>query len=94
MDIWLDLITTVLLLPLQLILIPIDMFLNLIPNIEIVPQAISAIVGYIGFLPSTLVYLLGLSPFLWNAMFLTFILYITIAPSIQMGKKVWAWVRP
>ena len=87
-------IVDVLLLPLQFLLIPVDALLNNIPNIASVPEAITSIISFVGTLPSTLVSLTGLAPFLWNALFLVFLLYIGSAPSINLLKRVWAWVRP
>jgi hypothetical protein len=83
----------VLILPLQALLIPFDALLAQIPGIGIIPATLTSVLGYIGSLPSTLVSLSGINPIIWNALFLTFVLYFTSAPVIQFIKKVWAWVR-
>ena len=87
-------IISILLVPLQLVLIPIDALLAQIPGLSAVPDAINAVVGFIGVLPATFVHLLGINPLLWNAIFITFLLYVSIAPGIQIIKKIIAWVRP
>ena len=89
-----DALVTFLLLPLQLILIPIDAFLAKIPGLAAIPSAISNIGQYIGHFPSTIVNLIGVNPLLWNTVFLTFLLYITVVPAINLLKKIWAWFRP
>ena len=89
-----SIIVSVLLLPLQVILIPVDALLAQIPGIGIIPSAIIAVTTFIGSLPSTLVNVLGINPAIWNVFFLTFILYVTASPAISVIKKVWAWVRP
>lgn len=94
MDIFLDILLNILLLPLQLILIPIDLLLDNIPGIGTIPSIINDITSFIGSVPSTLVNLFGIHPFIWNALFGVFLLYIAAAPAIQAIKKVWAWVRP
>lgn len=94
LDFILDIIITILFVPIQVILLPIDALLAQIPGIGIVSGSISAISSFIGSIPSTLVNLVGLSPLLWNSLLLLFILYVSLAPVIQMAKKVWAWIRP
>lgn len=94
MDIIIDTLLTVLIAPLQLVLLPIDALLNNIPNIALIPQSISAITQFVGAIPSTIVKLTGASPVLWNLLIVTFVLYLTLTPSISVLKKVWAWVRP
>jgi hypothetical protein len=89
-----DVIVTLLFLPLQVILVPIDALLATIPGIGAVPSAISSIFSFIGSIPATIVKLSGASPILWNAMFIIFVLWIGLAPTINVFKKVWAWVRP
>jgi len=84
----------ILILPLQAILIPVDALLKQIPGIEAIPQAISGVTQFIGAIPETMVYLFNINPFIWNSLFLTFVLYLTAAPAIQMLKKIWAWIRP
>lgn len=78
----------------HLVLVPIDLLLDKIPDIEVVPEAIANIVGFVGSVPATVVTLTGLNPFLWNAIFITFVLFIALAPAINAIKKIWAWVRP
>lgn len=84
----------VLLLPLQLVLAPIDMLLAQIPSVEEVPEALTAMVSFISTLPSTMVVLAGASPFLWNALFLVFLSYMGLAPAVNVLKRTWAWLRP
>lgn len=89
-----DVFITLLILPIQVILIPIDSVLAQIPNIGIIPSSLNAITSFIGSTPQTLVTFMGVSPHLWNSVFLIFVLYISASPTIQIVKKVWAWVRP
>lgn len=89
-----NLLITLLLLPLQIILAPLDMLLAKIPGIGAVAGGIGNIVGLIGSIPETIVYLFGFNTFLWNTLFLVFVLFFTLAPAINIIKKVWAWVRP
>jgi hypothetical protein len=89
-----EIIVTILLLPLQLILIPIDAFLAQIPGIGSIPSAINTMVGFVGTLPGTLVRLLGIMPFMWNMLIVSYVLYIGITPGVNGLKKIWAWVRP
>lgn len=89
-----DALITILLLPLQVLFIPIDFLLEQIPGISAIPDAISGVTTFIGAIPSLIISILGIEPLIWNALFMTFILYITAAPGIQLIKKVWAWVRP
>lgn len=87
-------VINVLMIPIHFILAPIDMFLDQLPGIKVVPDSISAITGLIGSLPSTMVNLIGLSPILWNILFTSFVLFVTLVPAINALKKVWAWIRP
>lgn len=87
-------IVDVLLLPLQLVLVPIDALLSHVPGLSAVPAAIGSIFLIIGSIPATIVGLIGLNPVLWNILVITFVLYITAAPGINLLKKMWAWVRP
>lgn len=87
-------IIDVLLLPLQLVLVPIDALLSRIPGLSEVPAALGSVFSLIGLLPGTLVRLLAISPVLWNILVLTFVLYIGAAPAVNIFKKVWAWIRP
>lgn len=94
LDFLTDALITILLLPLQMIFLPVDFLLDQIPGIAAVPDAISNVTQFIGSIPGTLVNILGIQPLIWNALFVTFVLYIGLAPAIQAIKKVWAWVRP
>lgn len=94
MDAIIDTVINILLLPLQLVIAPIDMLLNRINGLEVIPQSLAVISSFIGNIPSTLVNLTGLSPIIWNLFFTVFITYIALAPAINIIKKVWAWVRP
>lgn len=89
-----DTIITILLLPLQAVLIPIDALLAKIPGIGAIPSAINGILQFVGSIPGTILNLTGINPILWNTMLSIFVLYIVLAPGIQGMKKVWAWVRP
>lgn len=94
MDNLIDTVINLLLIPLQLVLTPIDMLLSRINGLEIIPQAIINITSFVGSIPSTLVNLTGLNPLLWNLFFSVFITYMLLSPGINIIKKVWAWVRP
>lgn len=94
MDTVINTIIALLTLPLLVVMWPLDLLLQNIPGIEAVPSALSTIVGYIGAIPETMVNLLGINPYLWNAIFLLFLAYIGAAPAINLVKKVWAWIRP
>jgi hypothetical protein len=94
LDFIIDAFVTLLILPLQVVLIPIDALLAKIPGISAIPQAINGILQFIGSIPSTMVSLTGINPFIWNSLFLVFLLFVGLAPAIQIIKKVWAWVRP
>ena len=50
-----DAILSFFMFPLHVILTPVDYLLKQIPNIDVIPNSISAIVGYVGNIPSTLV---------------------------------------
>lgn len=91
---FLSVVLDVLLWPLQVVLIPVDALLAKIPGIGAVPHAINAVVSTVSYVPSTLVSIFGIQPILWNALFLIFILYIALAPSIQTIKKFYSWWRP
>jgi len=77
----------------QFFLIPVDIFLSQIPNIEAVPDAILGIVSFVSSIPSLLVNVTGVLPVLWNGLFLTFLLYLTAVPTMNLIKRVWAWTR-
>lgn len=81
------------LLPLQFILIPIDALLAQIPGIGVIPSYINSLFSLIGSLPSTLVSLTGIAPLLWNIAIGVFVLFFTLSPSINIVKKIWAWLR-
>lgn len=84
----------ILVIPLQLILIPVDALLSQIPGLSVIPVSINAIVSLVGNIPSTLVHITGTSPILWNATIIVLILNLTAIPAINIGKRIWAWVRP
>lgn len=94
MDEIINTIISLLSLPLFLIMTPLDYLLDKIPGIDIIPTAISSVAVYIGSLPSTVVSLFGMNPYLWNAIFVTFVTYLLAVPSINLIKKVWAFFRP
>ena len=50
-----DAILSFFMFPLHIILTPVDYLLKQIPNIDVIPNSISAIVGYVGNIPSTIV---------------------------------------
>lgn len=85
-------LVTALLFPFQLILTPIDALLNNINGIEVIPNAISSVVSFVGSLPQTIVSLFGVSPLLWNATILVFVVYIGLAPTVNGVKKIIAWI--
>ncbi len=87
-------ILDVLLLPLQLVLIPIDALLAQIPGIGQIPSYINSLFSLIGQLPATLVALTGIAPILWNVALLTFLVFFTLSPAINVFKKIWEWIRP
>ncbi len=68
-------------------------FFMFIPNINVIPESISAIVGYVGNIPSTLVSLTGISPVIWNAIISTLLLYFAVIPTINGIKKLINWIR-
>lgn len=90
----LDIIFAFIMFPIQVIMYPVDLLLDQIPGIEVIPDSIFAIVGFIGSLPQTLVSLMGLSPFIWNALFVVFVLHLGLSPAINAIKRVWAFIRP
>lgn len=89
-----DILVTILILPIQVILIPVDAVLAQIPGISVVPSSLNGFASFVGSIPQTVVSITGIHPQLWNMFFLSFILFISVMPSINMIKKVWAWVRP
>lgn len=89
-----EVIIAVLLLPLKLVLWPVDILLAQIPGIGAIPSGINSVVAFVGSIPSTMISISGIHPFIWNALFITFVFYIGAAPAIQMLKKIWGWIRP
>lgn len=88
-----DAILSFFMFPLHVILTPVDYFLKQIPNIDVIPNSISAIVVYFGNIPSTLVFLTGISPVIWNAIISTLLLYFAVIPTINGIKKLINWIR-
>lgn len=88
-----DAILSFFMFPLHIILTPVDYLLKQIPNIDVIPNSISAIVGYVGNIPSTLVSLSGISPIIWNAIISTLLLYFAVIPTINGIKKLINWIR-
>lgn len=88
-----DAILSFFMFPLHIILTPVDYLLKQIPNIDVIPNSISAIVGYVGNIPSTIVSLTGISPIIWNAIISTLLLYFAIIPVINGIKKLINWIR-
>ena len=88
-----DAILSFFMFPLHIILTPVDYLLKQIPNIDVIPNSISAIVGYVGNIPSTIVSLTGISPVIWNAIISTLLLYFAIIPVINGLKKLINWRR-
>lgn len=79
--------------PLKLILAPVDYFLAQIPGLDAIPQALSAVVGYVGNIPSTFVSLLGINPALWNGIIFVVLAYCAAFPLVSVFKKVMNWAR-
>lgn len=94
LDTVIDTVVTLLMMPLNAIIFPIDLLLSNIPGIEAVAIAIHAVVSYVGVIPEMIVHLTGVNPFLWNLPFLLFVLWMFAAPTINIIKKVWAFFRP
>ena len=88
-----DAILSFFMFPLHIILTPVDYLLKQIPNIDVIPNSISAIVGYVGNIPSTIVSLTGISPIIWNAIISTLLLYFAVIPVINGVKKLINWIR-
>ena len=91
---FLDTIVTILFLPIQLVLVPIDLLLSNFKELSVIPQSIAAAMQFVSFWPSTVCYLFGISPVLFSLIFVTFLLYIGIIPAINGLKRVWEWIRP
>lgn len=89
----LSVILDIFLLPLQVILIPIDALLAQIGGIGVIPSYINSLFTLIGTFPSTIVALTGIAPILWNTAIGTFLLFFTLSPSISIVKKIWAYIR-
>lgn len=79
--------------PLKLIIAPVDWFLSQIPGIDAIPDAIFAVVSYVGNIPSTIVALTGINPALWNAAIFVVLAYFSVAPLVSVYKKVLNWSR-
>jgi len=92
MDFLLNAIVSALIMPFQLMLIPIDSVLSHINGIETIPNSISSILGYVGNIPQTLVNLFGLNPLLWNSLLLVFVAYLGLIPAVNGVKKIVAWL--
>lgn len=89
-----DIILNILFVPLQVIMLPLDGLLSNIPGIGIIPSSINAIVGFVGSIPATIVKIMGVAPVLWNATITMFIAWLLASPAINLGKTIWAWLRP
>ena len=72
---------------------PVDYLLKQIPNINVIPDSISAMTSYVGSIPSTIVSLTGISPIIWNAIISTLLLYFAVIPTINGIKKLINWIR-
>lgn len=79
--------------PLRIILIPVDYFLAQIPGLDAIPGALSAMVGLVGNIPSTVVSLTGINPALWNAVIFVVLAYYAAFPTVSVFKKVLNWAR-
>ncbi len=88
-----DAILTFFMTPIHLMLMPVDYLLRQIPGIQIIPDSIGAVAGYIGTIPSTIVSLTGISPIIWNAIISTLLLYFVAIPTINGIKKLLNWIR-
>lgn len=89
----LDAIIPILIFPLQAALIPIDALLSKIPVLSDLPTYIAPLTSFVGGIPKFIVYILGVNPGLWNALFLIVILQLTVVPGINAGKKIINWIR-
>lgn len=90
----LDTVVTILFLPLQLVLVPIDLVLSNFKELSVLPQSLGAIVQFVSVWPSTLCHLVGASPVLFSLVFTTFLLYVGLVPVLNGLKRAWEWVRP
>jgi len=88
-----DFLLNLLMLPLRLILIPIDLLLSRFPDISIVPETINSVASYVADLPATMLYLTNINVTLWNSFFILFGIMILLVPGINAIKKVWSWVH-
>lgn len=88
-----DFIVSAVMLPMVIVFAPIDALLQFIPGISELPQYIFSVINFVGTVPDTLVTISGLSPILWNLSFNLFLLYIVIAPSLNLIKIVLEWIR-
>lgn len=80
-------------LPLRVIIAPIDYFLAQIPGLDAIPAALSAVSSYVGSIPGLLVSLTGINPVLWNAVIFVLLAYFGIVPLAGAIKKVLNWFR-
>lgn len=76
-----------------LLIAPLDKFLNFFPSLDIIPTTIETLGNYLGNIPSTIIYITGLSPMLWNLFFTLFIVYILTTPALNLTKKIYNWIR-
>lgn len=79
--------------PLRMILAPIDYFLSGLDGIELIPSTINSIVEFISPIPATLITLLGINPIIWNLFFIIFIAFISINPIISSIKRLLVWFK-
>lgn len=91
---FLDTIITILFLPLQLVLVPVDLLLSNFKELAVIPQSIGAVVQFVGVWPSTICYLFGINPVLFSLIFTTLLLFIAVVPLVNGLKRAWEWVRP
>jgi len=88
-----DFIFSILLGIIHVILLPIDLMLSNFPSLEAIPSALHAVFSMVGDVPTTMLYLTGGSPVLWNIIFIVSTAYFAAMPTINGFKKVWAWVH-
>lgn len=87
-------ILNVMLVPLQVILLPIDALISQIRGLELIPSLLNQLTDLFQNIPATFVHLIGVQPIIWNAFLTIFILDLTVVPSINILKRIWAWIRP
>lgn len=81
------------LIPLKMILMPVDYFLANIPGLNAIPEALQAVSGYVGKIPETVVALIGINPVLWNAAIAVLLGYFAVVPAVNGIKKLINWAR-